>query len=119
MLSDAFEEAGFDVLTAPDAERAMSTLADHLLSLDLLVTDVVMPGKDGELLVESIRRAGGESDLPILAMSGYVNPPVHERLRLAGADGVVAKSVGPESIVRMGEDVIARRRSEGLLETVA
>jgi CheY-like chemotaxis protein len=118
MLADAFAAEGFDVLTAPDARFAMRTLADQLFTLDLLVTDVLMPGMDGEVLVRSIRRVGGESDLPILVMSGQVDAAVRERLRLAGADAVVAKSLGADSIVRMAEGVIARRGAEAL-ETVA
>jgi CheY-like chemotaxis protein len=119
MLADAFEEEGWDVVTAPDAEFAMHTLADQLLTLDLLVTDVLMPGVDGEVLVRSIRRVGGESDLPILVMSGQVDPAVRERLRLAGADAVVTKSLGAGSIVRMAEGVIARRDADAALQPVA
>jgi len=109
MLADAFEERGYDVLTAPDADFAMHSLTDQILTLDLLVTDVLMPGVDGEQLVHKIRELGGESDLPILVISGRVDDALEERLRAAGADAVVEKSLGIESIVRKAAAVIARR----------
>jgi CheY-like chemotaxis protein len=110
-MSRAFEERGWDVLTAGDALGAMRALIDHLFTLDLLATDVLMPGMDGEGLVRSIRHLGGESDLPILAMSGRVDATLEERLRRAGADAVAPKSLGPDSIVRRAEDVVAARRA--------
>ena len=109
MLADAFEESGYDVVTAPDADFAMHSLTDQILTLDLLVTDVLMPGVDGEQLVHKIRDLGGESDLPILVISGRVDDALEERLRAAGADAVLAKSLGLESIVRKAGAVIARR----------
>jgi CheY-like chemotaxis protein len=68
---------------------------------------------DGEVLVRSIRRIGGEGDLPILVMSGSVDGALEERLRLAGADGVVAKSAGAPAIVARAEGVVAERRRGG------
>jgi CheY-like chemotaxis protein len=110
MLADAFDARGWEVLTAADARSAMQTLADQLFTLDLLATDVLMPGMDGEVLVRSIRRIGGEGDLPILVMSGSVDGALEERLRLAGADAVVAKSAGAPAIVARAEGVVAERR---------
>jgi CheY-like chemotaxis protein len=112
MLADAFDARGWEVLTAADARAAMQTLADELFTLDLLATDVLMPGMDGELLVRAIRRLGGESDLPILVMSGSVDPVLEERLGRAGADGVVSKSSGAAAVVRRAEEVVAARRAD-------
>ncbi len=110
MLADAFQQGGYDVLTAPDADFAMHSLADQILTLDLLVTDLLMPGVDGEQLIRTIRRVGGEIDLPILVISGQVDDALKDRMRAAGADAVLAKALGVESIVRMADDVVARRR---------
>ncbi len=111
MVADAFEQSGYDVLTAPDAEFAMHALADQILTLDLLVTDVLMPGVDGEQLVRRIRGIGGEGDLPIIAISGRVDDALAARLRAAGADAVLAKSLGPDAIVRLANEAVVRRRA--------
>ncbi len=64
----SLEECGYTVLTAPDGATALVLLRDHP-QVDLLFTDVVMPGLDG---VEVARRARQESPgLKVLFTSGY------------------------------------------------
>jgi CheY-like chemotaxis protein len=66
--SNVLEECGYTVLTAPDGATALVLLRDHP-QVDLLFTDVVMPGLDG---VEVARRARQESPgLKVLFTSGY------------------------------------------------
>jgi CheY-like chemotaxis protein len=105
MLADAFKERGFEVLTAPDGIHGLQTLTDQLLTLDLLVTDLVMPGIDGERLIAAIREAGGEPDLPIVVVTAG-DAGERQRLRTLGADEVLAKSVGAESIVEAAVAVL-------------
>lgn len=61
--------AGYAVLTARDAEEALTQWQAHAASIRLLVTDVVMPGMDGLELSTKIREA--RPDLPVLFVSGY------------------------------------------------
>ena len=66
--SNVLEECGYAVLTAPDGAAALVLLRDHD-RIDLLFTDVVMPGLDG---VEVARRACQESPgLKVLFTTGY------------------------------------------------
>lgn len=97
MLSDVFLAHGYDVLTAPDATEGFRILTDQLFAIDLLVTDVLMAGLDGEQLVHVIRRLGGESDLPIVVVTSSTDPDLTLRLRRMGADAVVPKSAGPQA----------------------
>jgi CheY-like chemotaxis protein len=72
--SHVLEECGYTVLTAPDGATALVLLRRHP-EVDLLFTDLVMPGLGG---VEVARRACQESPgLKVLFTSGYaanVNP---------------------------------------------
>src|SRR3984893_14808469 len=45
---------GFEVLSAPDAEEALKIAAAHAGAIQLLVTDVVMPGQNGRVLAERL-----------------------------------------------------------------
>ena len=66
--SNALEDCGYTVLAAPDGATALVMLRNRD-DIDLLFTDVVMPGLDG---VELARRARQESpDLKVLFTSGY------------------------------------------------
>jgi CheY-like chemotaxis protein len=110
MLSDALAARGFEVMTATCGEAGLRTLAEELLALDLLVTDVCMPGMDGEAFVRTIRGAGGEADLAIVVASGRLGPGVEERLEAAGADAVLDKALGPELVAQAADAALERKR---------
>jgi uncharacterized protein (TIGR02266 family) len=110
MLQDAFQQRGFEVLTAENGAAGLSVLADELLALDLLVTDVVMPGMDGETFIRTIRNAGGESDLAIVAVTGERGAGAEKRLERDGADAVLDKALGAELIAQAADAVLERKR---------
>jgi uncharacterized protein (TIGR02266 family) len=110
MLADAFTARGFEVLTAADGNEGVQRLSDELLALDLLVTDVCMPGMGGEQFVRFIRKAGGESDLTIVAVTGRMEPDTEAKLEAAGADAVLDKSIGPELVAAAADAALERKR---------
>jgi uncharacterized protein (TIGR02266 family) len=111
MLADGLRDRGFEVLTAPDAAQGLSTLSEELLALDLLVTDVVMPGMGGEELVRLIRKTGGEVDLAIVCVTGRTGEAgIEARLEAAGADAVLDKALGPDLIAQASDAVLERKR---------
>jgi uncharacterized protein (TIGR02266 family) len=110
MLADALRDRGFEVLTAADAKEGLSTLSEELLALDLLLTDVVMPGMSGEDLVRLIRRTGGELELAIVAVTGHLQDGLEPRLEAAGADAVLDKALGPDLIAQAADAVLERKR---------
>lgn len=63
------EDQGYRVLLAAQAEEAEQLFDQHASEIDLLVTDVVMPGIDGTALYERLCERG--SDVRVLYMSGY------------------------------------------------
>ncbi|HTU10794.1 MAG TPA: PAS domain S-box protein [Allosphingosinicella sp.] len=60
-------ELDYRVISAPSAERALEALADR--HVDVLFTDVMMPGMSGVELADKAREA--RPDLPVLLASGY------------------------------------------------
>lgn len=110
MLADALHERGFEVITARDGATGLQTLSEEVLALDLLVTDVRMPGLDGEAFVRTIRQAGGEADLAIVAVTGRMDDGLEPRLESAGADAVLDKALGAELIAQAADAVLERKR---------
>jgi len=110
MLQEALQQRGFEVLTADDGSSGLSLLADELLALDLLVTDIRMRRMDGETFIRTIRRAGGEADLAIVAMTGGLEGDLEKRLERDGADAVLDKALGPELIAQAADAVLERKR---------
>lgn len=60
---------GYEPLVTEDAEAAQSLFDQDPDRVDLLLTDVILPGRSGRELADSIRAA--RPDLPVLFTSGY------------------------------------------------
>ena len=69
-MSRAFVGAGFRVLEARTAEEALASLKELDAPLNLLVSDVVLPGQSGVWLMEQARET--RPGLPVLLTSGYM-----------------------------------------------
>jgi len=63
------EEAGYTVAEASDGREAFETFKERGSSVDILVTDVIMPNMDGRSLFREITRI--RPDMKVLFMSGY------------------------------------------------
>jgi CheY-like chemotaxis protein len=68
ILSDALKDLGYNVLLAPDSRPAI-TLLESDLTINLMVSDVVLPHVNGRKLAELAR--GLRPDLKVLFVSGY------------------------------------------------
>lgn len=75
MVQELMELEGFEVLPATSPEEALQVLDAHPGSIDLLITDVVMPGTSGYVLSEQVKRRRPE--IRVLFMSGFVVVPAH------------------------------------------
>jgi two-component system, cell cycle sensor histidine kinase and response regulator CckA len=75
-------QAGYEILTAPNAEALKSFVAEHDGKIDLLLTDVVMPGMSGPELVRLVRARWPE--VRVLYMSGYADDEIEDLDRDAG-----------------------------------
>ncbi|HRQ61503.1 MAG TPA: response regulator, partial [Alphaproteobacteria bacterium] len=75
----ALSNKGYEVLTADSGESAMKLLENlEGKPLDLLVTDVVMPGMDGPTLVSHVRKTSPK--LKIVFMSGYTEDRLKDHM---------------------------------------
>ena len=63
-LSEMLKDDGFSVTTAESAEDAMAQLERH--KPDLILMDVVMPGKNGFQLTRAITRDPRYADVPVI-----------------------------------------------------
>jgi PAS domain S-box-containing protein len=97
---------GYDVITAPGGAEALALLADDDLAVDLLLTDVMMPGMLG---TELARRVGEHRPgTKILYMSGYADASVTGGLDSGGLDsgGLVAKPFTPGQLLGYVRDIL-------------
>ncbi len=75
--SRALRLRGYTVLEADSAEAALKTLEDADLNVDLFVTDVVMPGKDGPSWVREALL--NRPDVRVVFVSGYAEDKLNDQ----------------------------------------
>jgi two-component system cell cycle sensor histidine kinase/response regulator CckA len=74
LVAETLERLGYSVLAAANGADALEQLDAHDGSVDLLLTDVVMPGMSGRELAELVRRRRPEAR--VLFMTGYAEDAV-------------------------------------------
>ncbi|MEM6410515.1 MAG: response regulator transcription factor [Pseudomonadota bacterium] len=88
MLRDHFEEAGYDVIEAIDAEELRSRLAEE--EPDLIILDVRMPGKDGFTALRELRTIHRTPVIMLTAAADVVDKVIGLEF---GADDYLTKPV--------------------------
>jgi signal transduction histidine kinase/ActR/RegA family two-component response regulator len=99
---------GCKVLRAADARSGLAIVEQYREELDLLLTDIVMPGgMNGTTLADLASQRCPR--LPILLMTGYADQPVD-----AGGRTVLRKPFDEAELVETMQRVLTRRSSGGL-----
>ena len=75
---------GYEVLEACDGEEALALCEQHAGQIDLLISDVIMPGLDGPTMLKKARKFLG--DAPVMFISGYAEAEFSDLLE--GETGV-------------------------------
>jgi len=92
LLSKIFTGAGYGVVEAESAESAVAMLAEGVIKPDVIVTDVEMPGMDGIVMTERIRKLNGPAgQIPIIVGSGNPDADMEMDAYDAGANVFMAK----------------------------
>ncbi|HEY6057167.1 MAG TPA: PAS domain S-box protein, partial [Candidatus Limnocylindrales bacterium] len=107
IASVVLERGGYRVLAAIDGREAIAVEQSFRGQIDLLVTDVVMPGMSGPDLARRIkaRRPG----LRALFLSGYTEDMIGGQEDLDVGDAFLGKPFTPDSLARKVRDVLAAR----------
>jgi CheY-like chemotaxis protein len=96
------------VIEADDGDTGLTMFSRH--SPDLVITDLVMPNKEGIETIREMRRTKG--DTKIIAMSGTATRHDHGYLSAAkklGADAVLAKPFGRGELLALIDELFDRR----------
>jgi len=77
-------QRGYEVIEAADGEEALALAEEHAGTIDLMISDVIMPGIDGPTLLKRARRFLGAA--PVMFISGYAEAEFSDLLE--GESGV-------------------------------
>jgi PAS domain S-box-containing protein len=100
----SLEARGYRVLDAADGPAALALSADHRGGIDILVTDVVMPGMSGRELAE--RLAPLRPDMKVLYTSGYTDDAMVRQGVLNAGVAFLQKPFVPDTLARKVRDVL-------------
>ncbi len=87
-------QKGYVVITAQDAAEALEKLREQ--EVDLVYTDIRMPGMDGIELAEELKARRPWT--PVVIVTGYGSKANEERAKAAGVSGFLNKPLSPEMI---------------------
>ena len=95
------EVADYRVTTVENGREALDRILESSNTnspIDLLVTDIQMPGLTGLELIDELNRL--EIDMPLLAITGYENRELIAELTDRGCDKCLDKPIDEEELVK-------------------
>jgi two-component system, NtrC family, nitrogen regulation response regulator NtrX len=107
-LARAFRLAGHEATVCDHAARALELAKSQ--AFDMMLSDVVMPGKDGLSLLEDLRAAG--LDLPVVMISGQANIEMAVRATRLGAVDFLEKPLSTDKLLLTVDNVLKLKRLE-------
>jgi len=72
-------QRGYEVIEAEDGEQALELAEEHAGQIDMMISDVIMPGLDGPSLLKKARPFLG--DAPVMFISGYAESDFSDLLQ--------------------------------------
>jgi CheY-like chemotaxis protein len=98
LINSILVKAGYAVFPARTGAEALAAVADTRRRVDLLITDVIMPGMDGRRVAEEVmkRRPGAR----VLYVSGYTESSVVQRRVLCGRQNFLQKPFAAADLLR-------------------
>jgi CheY-like chemotaxis protein len=97
------------VITCTDAGSALAQFGEA--APDAVITDVIMPDKDGYEVCEFIKQHEQLAKIPVILMSGVVNRTVAERATAVKADDLIRKPFQPQDLITRVKNLLHPRTS--------
>ncbi len=93
-LKKMIESIGHEVYVAKTADEVLLVVQTH--SFDCIITDLLMPDKDGKQLTRELKQL--KPTLPVIVLTADIQTAVREECLAVGANGFLNKPASPEKI---------------------
>jgi len=103
-ISRLLELKGYKVYAAADGLEAIKVYDRHKQEIDLVITDMGLPGITGKDEFKILREMN--SDIKVILASGFFEPEMKVELLKAGASGFIQKPYIPNDILRIIREVL-------------
>lgn len=112
------DSSGFQAEIALSAQAALDRLAQSA-NIDLVISDIIMPGLSGYDLCSRLKSQPATKRLPILLLTSLTEPIDVIRALEAGADSFLSKPVEPEQLVARATWLLENRRLRATSRTTS
>jgi len=109
----ALEKIGYTILEAKDAFEAVKLASQTNSVIDLLLTDIVMPGRSGPELAGDL--AAARPEMKVLFMSGYTDGAIAAHGVLESGISILRKPFTRHQLIQSIEEALARTEGETTL----
>lgn len=109
VIKIAFRKENVNVITCPDAASALAQFGQS--APDAVITDVIMPDKDGYEVCQFIKGHDQFGRTPVILMSGVVNKSVAEKAMAVKADELIRKPFQPQDLIARVKNLLQPKRA--------
>ncbi len=106
VIGITFANEDVDLSIADNGDTALEMAQDQ--KPDLILADVLMPGKDGYELCEAIKKDSQFKGVPVLLLSGTFEPFDEDKARASGADDWIAKPFESQALIDKVNELLQR-----------
>src|SRR5688572_2388589 len=104
-----FSDGDYEVTAVNNGAKAVAKLAE--LRPDIILSDIIMPEKNGYELCEYVKSHPEYRSIPVVLLTGTFEPFDPDRAEKAGCDAVVTKPFESQSLIHKVEELIAQAQS--------
>ncbi|MBL7180618.1 MAG: diguanylate cyclase [Pseudomonadota bacterium] len=104
-MQQFMERSGFNTFTASSAEETLQLLKTN--SVEVIITDIILPGKDGLMLTDAVKK---KYNIDVIVMTGYSGNYSYEEAISKGASDFVFKPVRFEEVLLRLKRVLRERQ---------
>jgi len=107
VIKIAFRKENIQVTACPDAASAIQQF--ETAAPDIVITDVIMPDKDGYEVCQFVKQHERFARTPVILMSGVVNKSVAEKAMAVKADELMRKPFQPQELIARVKSLLSPR----------
>lgn len=106
LLAELFEHQGANVLQAGSTREALRLF--ECSHIDLILSDIGMPGDDGYALISKLRSNTNGAEVPAIALTAYARDEDRSRAIAAGFQMHIAKPVDPDALLTSASALLTK-----------
>src|ERR1700741_1544335 len=110
VIKIAFRRENINVITCADAASALAQFEQN--RPDVVITDVIMPDKDGYSVCSEIKQHADYGAIPVVLMSGVVNKTVADKAVSVRADELIRKPFQPQELILRVKSLLQPKSAE-------